>query len=124
MGTYYSGGIFSEMNKGSNVKMVVPKEGCVAWIGYLTVMKGTKSRDLAEAFINWCIDAKNQTNFAQRNGGWVSNSKAQIAAPLKGVLPSSDEEFKKTVFFDWNLLNKQWSELEERWKKEVLSKAQ
>ncbi|MBW2123343.1 MAG: extracellular solute-binding protein [Deltaproteobacteria bacterium] len=124
MGTYYSGGTFSEMNKGTNVRMVFPKEGAVAWIGYLTVMKGTKNRDLAEAFINWCIAPENQTHFAQINGGWVSNTKAKIAPALKGVVPSSNEEFKKTFFFDWDLLNKQWGELEERWKKEVLSKAQ
>jgi hypothetical protein len=37
-------------------------------------------------------------------------------------VPSSNEEFAKISFFDWDLLNKQWGELEERWKKEVLSK--
>lgn len=123
MGTYYSGGTFSEMNKGTNVKMVFPKEGAVAWIGYLTVMKGTKNRDLAEAFINWCVAPENQTRFAQRNGGWVSNTKAKIAPALKGVIPASNAEFQKTFFFDWDLLNKQWSALEERWKKEVLSQS-
>lgn len=123
MGTYYSGGTYSEMRKGSEVKMVFPEEGAVGWIGYLTVMKGTDNRDLCEAFINFCIAAENQTNFAQRNGGWISNRNAQIAPALKGVVPSNNEEFKKTAFFDWGLLNKQWSALEERWKKEVITQA-
>ena len=123
MGTYYSGGTFSEMNKGTNVKMVFPDEGAVAWIGYMTVMKGAANRDLAEAFINWCIDPENQTRFANINGGWVSNQKAEIAPALVGIVPSSNEEFTKISFFDWDLLNEQWGELEERWKKEVLSKS-
>jgi putative spermidine/putrescine transport system substrate-binding protein len=123
MGVYYSGGTFSEMNKGTNVKMLFPEEGVVAWIGYLTVMKGAKNRELCEAFINWCLAPENQSNFASRNGGFVSNSKASIAPALKGIVPSTNEEYKKTFFFDWDLLNKNWTALEERWKKEVLTKA-
>ena len=124
MGAYYSGGTISEKRKGSAVDMVMAEEGVVSWIGYLTVMKGVKNRELAEAFINFCIDAKNQSEFLKVQGNWVSNVNVSIPDDLKGKIPSTDEEFKKVTFFDWDLLNSKWGELEERWKKEVLTQAQ
>ena len=123
MGVYYADGTYGQIKKGMNLGIVSPKEGAVAWIGYLTVLKGTKNRDLAEAFINWCLDPERQTRFSSAVGGWVSNKYSKVPPELKGIQPSSDEEFKRESFFDWNLLNEKWVELEERWKKEVLSKA-
>ena len=120
MGAYYSGGTVAEKRKGMKVDMVLPKEGVNTWIGYLMVMKGTKNRDLAEAFINWCLEPQNQTNFLGPRGSWTSNSKSQMPAELVGILPSTNEDFEKLAFFDWEFLNKNWSELEERYKKEVL----
>jgi spermidine/putrescine-binding protein len=87
----------------------------------MTVMKGTKNRDLAEAFINYSLDPKRQSAFAKASGNWVSGSKAEVPASLKGINPSSNEDFQKITFFDWDLLNDKWTELEERWKKEVLA---
>ncbi len=122
MGAYYTGGTYSEKNKGADVEMVLAEEGVISWIGYMTVMKGTKNRDLAEAFINWCLDPERQTLMHKISGNWQSSSKHQVPAALKGIDPSTNEEFKKVTFFDWDLLNAQWGELEERWKKEVLTK--
>lgn len=124
MGAYYSGGTISEKRKGSAVDMVLAEEGVVSWIGYLTVMKNAKNRDLCEAFINWCVDARNQSEFLKVQGNWVSNTQVAVPDDLKGKIPASNEEFKKVAFFDWELLNAKWGELEERWKKEVLTRAQ
>ncbi len=123
MGVYYTGGIISKMRQGMNVDFIIPEEGAVSWIGYLTVMKGTENRDLAEAFINWCIDPENQYRFKTYNGGWTSNSKSKTPEDVKGKLIDTNEAFKDVTFFDWDLLNKRWSELQERWKKDVLTKA-
>ena len=123
MGAYYVGGTVSEMRKGANIDMVVPKEGSVSWIGYLTIMKGVKNVDLAEAFINFCMDPVNQSEYLKVSGNWVSNSKAVIPEDVKAIMPASSDDFKKITFFDWELLNAKWSELEERWKKEVLTQA-
>ena len=124
MGAYYSGGTYAQKNKGVDVDMVLADEGVIAWIGYMTVMKGTKNRDLAEAFINYSLDPKRQSAFAKGSGNWVSGSKAEVPAALKGINPSSDKDFQKITFFDWDLLNNKWTELEERWKKEVLVQPQ
>jgi spermidine/putrescine-binding protein len=123
MGAYYVGGTVSEMRKGANIDMVVPKEGSVSWIGYLTIMKGVKNVDLAEAFINFCMDKNNQSQYLKVSGNWVSNSKAVIPQDVSSIMPHSNDDFKKITFFDWELLNSKWSELEERWKKEVLTQA-
>jgi len=121
MGAYYVGGTVSEMRKGANIDMVLPKEGSVSWIGYLTLMKGAKNVDLAEAFINFCMDPKNQSEYLKVSGNWVSSSKAIIPEDVKEIMPASNDDFKKITFFDWEFLNAKWSELAERWKKEVLS---
>lgn len=123
MGPYYAGGTISHQKKGMNVAMVVPKEGVVAWTGYLTILKGAKNHDLCEAFINYCIDPRSQTRFAKLQGEYFSNSKAQIPANEKGIIPCSNKDFKHLTFFDWEFLNKNWSKLEGRWKREVLTQA-
>ena len=124
MGAYYVGGTVSEMRKGAAIDMIIPEEGSVSWIGYLTVMKGTQKRDLAEAFINFCVDADNQSNYLKYSGNWVSNANVTIPADMKGKMPESNADFEKVTFFDWELLNANWSKFEERWKKEVLTQAQ
>lgn len=120
MGAYYSGGTYAQKNKGVDVDMVLADEGVISWIGYMTVMKGTKYRDLAEAFINYSLDPQRQSGFAIGSGNWVSGAKAEVPQALKGINPSSNKDFEKITFFDWDLLNNKWTELEERWKKEVL----
>lgn len=121
MGAYYVGGTVSEMRKGANIDMVLPTEGSISWIGYLTIMKGCKNVDLAEAFINFCMDPVNQSEYLKLAGNWVSSSKAVIPDDVKAIMPDSNDAFKKITFFDWEFLNSRWSELSERWKKEVLS---
>ncbi|RLB37970.1 MAG: hypothetical protein DRH12_13575 [Deltaproteobacteria bacterium] len=123
MGPYYAGGTISHRRKGMNIAMVVPKEGVVAWIGYLTVLKGARNRDLCEAFINYCIDPKSQSRFAAAQGEYFSNRKTHIPEDEKGIIPTTNEEFKHITFFDWNLLNKNWDKLDARWKREVLTQA-
>jgi spermidine/putrescine-binding protein len=123
MGAYYSGGTISYQKKGMNIAMVIPNEGVVAWIGYLTVLKGARNRDLCEAFINYCMDAKSQSRFAALQGDFYSNARSRIPENEKGVIPTTNTEFKHITFFDWDLLNKNWGKLEERWKKEVLTEA-
>lgn len=121
MGAYYVGGTVSEMRKGAEIEMVSPKEGSVSWIGYLTIMKGVKNVDLAEAFINFCMDPANQSEYLKHSGNWVSSSKAVIPEDVKHIMPASNEAFENITFFDWDLLNAKWTELSDRWKKEVLT---
>jgi spermidine/putrescine-binding protein len=124
MGAYYSGGVFGQQKKGVDIKMVLADEGVNAWIGYMTVMKGTKKRDLAEAFINYALGTERQSDFSLESGNWVANSKAPVPAALKGINPGTNKDFEKITFFDWGFLNAKWTELEERFKKEVLTQAQ
>jgi spermidine/putrescine-binding protein len=121
MGAYYVGGTVSEMRKGAAIEMVDPKEGAVSWIGYLTIMKGTKNIDLAEAFINFCMDPVNQSEYLKYAGNWASSSKAVIPDDVKHIMPASNAAFEKITFFDWELLNAKWTEFSDRWKKEVLT---
>jgi len=123
MGAYYVGGTVSEMRKGANIEMVSPKEGSASWIGYLTIMKGAKNKELAEAFINFCLDPVQQSEYLKVSGNWVSSSKAVIPEDVKDIMPASNEDFEKITFFDWDLLNAKWSEFSERWKKEVFAQS-
>ena len=123
MGAYYSGGTITEMRKGAKIDMIVPTEGSVSWIGYLTIMKGAKNKELAEAFINFCMDPVQQSEYLKISGNWVSSSKAVIPDDIKKIMPASDADFKEITFFDWDLLNANWDTFSERWKKEVLAES-
>ena len=119
-GYYWSGTLYAKKTGGMKLAIVLPKEGTVAYIDYLCVLKDSPKRDLAEFFINYCLGEDAMTRFVDTQKNSVSNKYARVPAELKGIVLGSEAEWEKIDLINWDYILPNWKTLEERWKKEVL----
>jgi spermidine/putrescine transport system substrate-binding protein len=73
-----------------NIKFVVPKEGSDLWSDTMVILKGTKNKAAAEAFINYILDPANHAWVAQNILYKVPNKAAmdQVGAELAKTYPN------------------------------------
>ena len=57
---YYEDHLVSEESRDLGVTGVIPSDGRVRYVDYYFVVRGTRHRDLAEAWINYLISAQKQ----------------------------------------------------------------
>jgi spermidine/putrescine transport system substrate-binding protein len=62
-GYYYAPTNQGKIEGGLNAKSVIPSDGRIGYIDYYFVVRGTKHRDLAEAFINHLLDPEMQSQW-------------------------------------------------------------
>ncbi|WP_433253420.1 polyamine ABC transporter substrate-binding protein [Streptosporangium sp. CA-135522] len=66
-----------------NIKFVVPKEGSDLWVDTMVVLKGSKNKEAAHAFINFILDPKVHSWAAENILYKVPNKAAMDALPAK-----------------------------------------
>ena len=71
---------------------VYPEEGAMGWNDRWSVVRGTKVRDLAEAFANHMLDPNLQSAFSARETYWMSNSKYTPPSGREDEFPTSNED--------------------------------
>ena len=71
----------------SDIKFVVPKEGSDLWVDTMVVMKASKNKDAAYAFVNFVLDPKNHAWVAENILYKVPNQAAMEA--VGGALAES-----------------------------------
>ena len=116
-GYYWSGTLYAKKTGGMKLSIVLPKEGTVAYIDYLCVLKDSQKRDLAEFFINYCLGEEAMTRFIEIQKNSVSNKNAKVPPELKGIVLGSEAEWEKIDLIDWGYILPNWKNLEERWKR-------
>ncbi len=68
--------------QGYAVDFVVPKEGSLAALNYVSLVKGTKNADLGQVFIDLMIDARVQEQLAVLGYAGTTNRTAKVPAEL------------------------------------------
>lgn len=108
--------------KATTYAMCLPKEGAAAYLDHYCVVRGTKKRDLAEAFINWIMSDYAQIGFLKKHYNLMTNKNVvpEIPAVMGDIHPRTDADWKKINFMDLKTLEPMRKELEERFMKEVL----
>ena len=112
-------------NKPVKITLTLPSEGSVAYRDSFSVVRGTKKRDLAEAFINYAISTEAQKAFSNMQYAIVANQEAAPHVPdflkEKGLQPLKDSDWDRFEPIDAKYLEPYRKELEERFMKEVLA---
>ena len=103
--------------------MVVAEEGSPGALDYLCTIRGTKHRDMAEAFMNYMLDPVLQSEWAEEVPYWMSNTKTIYGPNAKRIIPDSIEE-RNAIFLnqDWGRIIETWDEFDERLRKELYTK--
>jgi spermidine/putrescine-binding protein len=120
MGTYYAGSVYQKMKAGMPIKLIFPKEGTNGYYDYQMVVRGTKKKEMAEAFINFALRPEIQADFASKMVNSVSNRHAKLPEDLKWILFDTEEEYENFSIFVWDVIEPRYKEIDERWTKEIL----
>ena len=123
---YYEDHLVSEESQDLGVTGVIPSDGRVGYIDYYFVVRGTRHRDLAEAWINYLISAQKQQEWMIAHWASVANENAKLppdTPPEKAaLLATSNEEWAAWHDYDWDIFDRDWDYYATRWKKEVLGR--
>jgi spermidine/putrescine-binding protein len=121
---YYADTMLSKQSKELGLTGSIPSDGQVGYIDYYFVVRGTKHRDLAEAWINYLISAKKQQEWMIAHWESVVNQNAKLPADTPPeeakLLATSNEQWAAWHDYDWDIFNENWDYYADRWKKEVL----
>jgi ABC-type Fe3+ transport system substrate-binding protein len=102
-----------EIAQGSPVAMVFPAEGCLASPAVAQIVKGTKSKALAETFIDYYLRPEAQLGWAREYNVSVFNTKAAVPADVTARIAG------KVVFFDAREVARRRGAWVERWMREI-----
>jgi spermidine/putrescine transport system substrate-binding protein len=123
---YYEDQLVSEESQDLGLTGVIPSDGKVGYIDYYFVVRGTRHRDLAEAWINYLISARKQQEWMIAHWASVVNENAKLppeTPPEKAaLLATSNEEWAAWHDYDWDIFDQDWDYYADRWEKEVLGR--
>jgi spermidine/putrescine transport system substrate-binding protein len=100
--------------------MVLPEEGVPGFIDYFGVVRGTKKRDMAEAFVNFMLDAELQSQWAELVPYYMSNKNVEYGPVASEVIPSDPAERASfAILMDWDYIAVNWDTVLERFRKDL-----
>ena len=132
VGNYWNGSAtklyMEQVKKGKPIKitLTLPEEGSVSYRDQFCVVRGTKKRDLAEAFLNHMISTESQRAFSNTQYAIIVNKEAAPYCPdflkEKKLQPLKDADWDRFDTIDARYLEPYRKGLEDRFMKEVLAK--
>ncbi|MFI4986183.1 MAG: PotD/PotF family extracellular solute-binding protein [Alphaproteobacteria bacterium] len=106
---------------GAPVKWVFPKEGAISATWGTGIVKGTKSKEWAESYLDLTLAAKNEAPFSKAFGYAGTNSKelGLLTPELQARVRFSADELKRLVELDHSFIAQHRVEWTDRWKRTV-----
>jgi putative spermidine/putrescine transport system substrate-binding protein len=104
--------------QGFPIAFVYPKEGAVASVQTINVVKGAPHADLAQAFVNFMLSRPAQELIANTVYSGPLNRTADMSPEATKIAVTS-ADVGKLVALDWNIVNANIGAWTERWNKEI-----
>jgi putative spermidine/putrescine transport system substrate-binding protein len=105
--------------KGIKIAIEIPEEGSYAFDQVFSVMKASKKKKEAYAWLNYMLSADVQAKWVKEFYVTPANSKVAIPADMKSMVPFGNDQMKSLVTFDWATANKNRDKIIERWNREM-----
>ena len=105
--------------KGVPVAFAFPKEGTVAILPALTIVKGCKNKELAEKYVNIVLDADNQKCFSENMFEGPVNRRVRLDPDLAKKMPYGQDQIEAMYVPDYEYVSEHRGEWTERWNKEI-----
>ncbi|MCW8197795.1 ABC transporter substrate-binding protein [Verminephrobacter aporrectodeae subsp. tuberculatae] len=104
---------------GVDLKFVVPKEGAIGLASTVHVVKGTKNKALAMAFVNYLLSKNSQTQYAVALG--YTPARADLDPKTLGEnVPYGEVVVNSLLISDWKKLAPNMDQIKETWEKRVV----
>jgi putative spermidine/putrescine transport system substrate-binding protein len=104
------------INSGAPVALVYPKDGVAPQADSIGIVKGTQHLQLAEAFINYVLDAKLQSDLMPLVLDSPVNKDSKVSAQAASLMMTPDD-FSRSINLDQTFIATQFSTWNERWNK-------
>jgi putative spermidine/putrescine transport system substrate-binding protein len=105
--------------KGVNLAFAVPKEGAIALVSTVHVVKGRQNIPLAEKFVNFLLGKENQVHYA-RDLGYTPARKDLDPQSMPTSIPYGEDVIANLRLADWKKITPKLDVWKERWNKEVV----
>ena len=104
--------------KGVGIKFAVPKEGALALVSTVHVVKGRPNKDLALKFVNHLLGKESQAEYARSLG--YTPARADLDLKTQGItVPYGPDVINSLVMADWRKVTPKMDAWKERWDKEI-----
>jgi putative spermidine/putrescine transport system substrate-binding protein len=108
--------------QGINIAFSYPKEGVYMFEQDFNVLKGSKVKDAAYAYVNWILSPESQILWTNKFYTVPANQTVAVPAVLKDEIHLTGERIKEILKWDWSWINARRDGVIERWNKEIVSK--
>ncbi|SFV07403.1 ABC transporter substrate-binding protein [Alicyclobacillus macrosporangiidus] len=105
--------------QGFPIEFVFPKEGAVALLATGNVVKNAPHEKLAQEFVNFLLDPKNQSVIAQSVYMGPTNKSTTLDDKLSKMVIYGPSEINQLVKMDWKTINANRAAWTDRWNKEI-----
>jgi putative spermidine/putrescine transport system substrate-binding protein len=105
--------------RGVKIAFAAPKEGLFMFEQDFNVLKGSKNKDLAFAYINYQLSRPVQEKWVKEFFITPANKQVEIPPDLQDDIPIVGEKVKEILVWDWDAFNDKRQEIIERWNKEI-----
>jgi len=101
--------------------VMLPSEGTVFQINTINVVKGSRNREAAFAFMNYALGAEAQQAFTEKSFYAPTNQHAVIGAAVAARTALAPENITRVIPLDWSEMIKLRDAWNQRWRREVIS---
>lgn len=113
--------VYRHLGPDSKYAFVMPAPRFLATIPVSVVKgRGDDQQAAAEKFVDYMLKPESQTIMTSIAGTLPANPDAEVPEKLKTVIP--ELPVKKVYDVDWSVVNKNYSEWEDRWAREIQSR--
>ncbi len=104
------------------LRAVVPPEGGTGYLDYFMVVRGTRERELAEEFIDFAIDAPQETAFTARMMTQPASRLAEIPERGRPYYASTEEGWERQIanLVDYGFFGQDFESIHDRYIREIL----
>ena len=100
---------------------VTPREGTVSQVNVISVVAGTRQRDLAETFVNYALSAGAQARFSAAMFYAPTNTTVQLDEGTRRRIPLLDEtQRQRLIPVDWLRVGEMRERILEPWRRTII----
>jgi putative spermidine/putrescine transport system substrate-binding protein len=123
IGAHFSVGAWDLIDKGLPIGFVVPKEGAWATDARLHLVKNSKNRAAAEAFLDYAMTPAAASCLAEKLYLGPAVKDVKVPAESARKLPwGANGSVADLRLFDWNTINAKRAEVTDAWNREIARK--
>lgn len=107
--------------RSENLAFVIPEDpGAILAMDVMSIVSGTKNRDLALAYAQVALDPKVQKAFAEQTYNGITNQKTQLSPEISEIVIDTPDEVADLIELDWPFIIQARKDLAETWNKELI----